>query len=49
MYTHVSLVINWDYNFKSSFLVSSNIMVKPENMSLIRQPSFNNHKTVSSI
>ena len=41
-------MINWNYNFKRYFLVSSNILVKPENMSLIRELQFNNHKTVPS-
>jgi hypothetical protein len=42
------LVINWNYSFKRYILVRSNIGVKPENMSLIRQPPFNNNKTVPS-
>jgi len=46
--TRIFLVINLDYNFKRYFLVSSIIVMKPENMSLIRQPPFNNHKTVPS-
>jgi len=30
------------------FFVSSNIVMKKRNMSLIRQPPFNNHKTFPS-